>query len=345
MGPKKRKATADPPAPPPTKKQTLESTTTTLTAPTLPSPIQFARDLEPEPGSEISFEAPLSASLNALPISTFRAKYLPPSDPLLHPILPRLQTAINLAFKNTEELTEDEFEACLELIKETSLDAYLKSPWGWDDDDKRWQMRQKGMWFLLVFERDRCLEDGGYNGGNGIRDGDEADEGSGNGDEVGNDNGTDAPNSTTTNLPASRVIPTTQSAPRTLKRPSAFLSLRPDTDDPPSPLPVLYIYEIHLHASLRNSGLGSHLLHIADVVAARVGMPKVMLTVFNSNKAGRRLYERKGFMEDVCSPENKIIKVIRGRTIETEVDGGYIILSKSPDGIREDGVNSCEKEH
>ncbi|KAK3114463.1 hypothetical protein LTR53_007195 [Teratosphaeriaceae sp. CCFEE 6253] len=104
------------------------------------------------------------------------------------------------------------------------------------------------------------------------------------------------------------------------RRVEGFLSFMLTHDSLPS-TPVLYIYEIHLHLSLRRLGLGAHLLRLAESIAREVGVRKVMLTCFNSNTSALGLYSRKGYGRDVCSPGQRRT---RGKVVEVD----YVIMSK-----------------
>ncbi|PPJ54454.1 hypothetical protein CBER1_06939 [Cercospora berteroae] len=101
---------------------------------------------------------------------------------------------------------------------------------------------------------------------------------------------------------------------------SGFLSFMLTHDSTPS-VPVLYVYEIHLDSSTRGKGLGKSLMGMAESIAKRVGVEKVMLTCFKSNVKARTFYEHLGYDVDICSPEdrktrNKVVKV------------DYVIMSK-----------------
>ncbi|KAF2499834.1 acyl-CoA N-acyltransferase [Lophium mytilinum] len=85
---------------------------------------------------------------------------------------------------------------------------------------------------------------------------------------------------------------------------------------------VLYIYEIHLSASLRGCRVGAHLMHIAETVAQGVGLVKVMLTVFTSNVAAAQFYQKLGFSKDDTSPEPRVLR----NGLEKPPD--YLIMSK-----------------
>ncbi|KAK1067012.1 hypothetical protein LTR74_006726 [Friedmanniomyces endolithicus] len=102
-----------------------------------------------------------------------------------------------------------------------------------------------------------------------------------------------------------------------------FLSFMITHDSHP-PVPVLYIYEIHLVESLRRVGLGAHLMQLAEEIARRGGLRKVMLTCFLSNVKARRFYEKRGFTRDICSPDDR-------QTRERVVQIDYVIMSKAVD--------------
>ncbi|EME89548.1 uncharacterized protein MYCFIDRAFT_27838, partial [Pseudocercospora fijiensis CIRAD86] len=84
---------------------------------------------------------------------------------------------------------------------------------------------------------------------------------------------------------------------------AGFMSFMFTYDSTP-PLPVLYIYEIHLVEGARGCGLGKHLMHSAEKIARDFGMKKVMLTCFKSNKNAYSFYERLGYRIDACSPKD-----------------------------------------
>ena len=99
-----------------------------------------------------------------------------------------------------------------------------------------------------------------------------------------------------------------------------FLSFMITHDSEP-PVPVLYVYEIHLAEKLRKVGLGHHLMQIAEDVAGRIELQKVMLTCFLSNVKARQFYERRGYATDVSSPGPR---KTRNKTVKPD----YVIMSK-----------------
>jgi N-alpha-acetyltransferase 40 len=102
-----------------------------------------------------------------------------------------------------------------------------------------------------------------------------------------------------------------------------FLSFMLTHDSSPA-IPVLYIYEIHLAASLRGLGLGLHLMNAAEDVAKKVGVKMVMLTCFLSNVKAHGFYKKRGYVKDVMSPEDR---KTRGRLVKVD----HEVMSKKVD--------------
>lgn len=97
---------------------------------------------------------------------------------------------------------------------------------------------------------------------------------------------------------------------------------------------VLYIYELHLVASLRSSGLGSMLMSTVETIGRQIGVKKAMLTCFVENVHARRFYEGKlKYVVDEGSPreegeEEGVRKLRGGRGVKMR-GAGYVILSKT----------------
>lgn len=85
---------------------------------------------------------------------------------------------------------------------------------------------------------------------------------------------------------------------------------------------VIYCYEIHLAPMARGRGLGAILMDRMEEIGRLVGLEKAMLTVFKSNEAARRFYQKGGYVVDEYSPQPRRL---RNGTIK-EFD--YEILSK-----------------
>lgn len=75
----------------------------------------------------------------------------------------------------------------------------------------------------------------------------------------------------------------------------------------------MYIYEIQIEGKAQGRGLGKSLMHMVEVIAERLGLYGVMLTVFNQNIAARKMYSAMGYSTDESSPG---------------LESGYQILSK-----------------
>lgn len=58
---------------------------------------------------------------------------------------------------------------------------------------------------------------------------------------------------------------------------------------------VVYCYEIHIREDARGQGHGAKLMKLMEDIGRAVGVEKAMLTVFTSNGAAIRLYERIGY--------------------------------------------------
>ncbi|TKA32435.1 hypothetical protein B0A50_01542 [Salinomyces thailandicus] len=116
-----------------------------------------------------------------------------------------------------------------------------------------------------------------------------------------------------------------------------FLSFLPTHDSTPS-VPVLYIYEIHLHENARGEGNGKVLMKMAMDIAKGLGVEKVMLTCFLSNEIALAFYRSLGYETDTCSPQEK-------RTRKKLVKPDYVILSKRVrDSSQKTGVLGQEVE-
>jgi len=86
--------------------------------------------------------------------------------------------------------------------------------------------------------------------------------------------------------------------------PVGFVHLRfvLDDDEEP-PVAVLYVYEIQLAPSVQRQGLGARMMAVVESMAVKLGMKKLKLTVFKSNKAAMDFYGKKlGYVVDGTSP-------------------------------------------
>lgn len=103
-------------------------------------------------------------------------------------------------------------------------------------------------------------------------------------------------------------------------RPLGFVHLRyvlDEEDEQPADAAVLYIYEIQLAPSLQRRGVGGRLMALSERLAVGLGLRKMKLTVFRTNKAALAFYREKlGYAVDASSPS------------KWGVDECYEILSK-----------------
>ena len=86
---------------------------------------------------------------------------------------------------------------------------------------------------------------------------------------------------------------------------------------------VAYVYELHLAETLRGGGIGRHLMGLVEEIGRKVGVDKVMLTVFVVNERARQFYARLGYRIDEYSPQERRL---RGGIVKTP---DYVILSKN----------------
>lgn len=93
---------------------------------------------------------------------------------------------------------------------------------------------------------------------------------------------------------------------------------------------VIYCYELHLQPRLQGKGLGRRLMGLMEMVGARVGVEKAMLTVFRSNERAAKVYGKWGYGLDEFSPEPRRLR--EGPVKERS----YVILSKERKGFAQE---------
>jgi ribosomal protein S18 acetylase RimI-like enzyme len=232
--------------------------------------------------------------------------------------------------QSAAELKQGELEACLGLVEHTSGNDYKASSIGWKPKKKQEEMKDKDMIYMLVRERDtkaqpekkvkEGLQDVGKDRKFNQYDGNQLSTLERMVYDYASDDEDDE--DMTANTFVERPGPT---SPKTDGKILGFMSFMFTHDDPPyEDREVVYMYEIHLMDKLRGCGLGSKLMEFLEMAARQTGLSKTMLTVFASNGAARRLYEKLGYEKDACSPEDRIV---RRRAIKAD----YIIMSKELD--------------
>lgn len=240
--------------------------------------------------------------------------------------------------RTATELKHSELEACLALIEKTSGDDYRASSMGWHPSNKKAEMLDKEMIYLLVRqgevtevnEGQQALDTGTKeNSPASLVDLNQMVQGNAAASGV---DGTVKPAATATPTSFANNQPTYAEAQSTNRcewlymRSNGdilgFISFMFTYDDPPNDdREVVYIYEIHLHERLRGHGLGSKLISFVEDAAGRCGIDKTMLTVFTANKGARALYEKLGYSKDECSPNDRIM---RSKIVQAD----YMIMSK-----------------
>lgn len=80
---------------------------------------------------------------------------------------------------------------------------------------------------------------------------------------------------------------------------------------------MLYVYEIQLEESCRRKGLGKLMMKLMELVAFKMRLEAIMLTVMQKNYSAVQLYAGLGYVKHCSSPEE-------------DIDGhcGYEILHK-----------------
>jgi ribosomal protein S18 acetylase RimI-like enzyme len=188
-----------------------------------------------------------------------------------------------------------DLEACLNLIEQTSSEAYIASSAGWSRTKKLKEMKLPDMKYLILRPNDS-------------------------GDSSGQipEKQSDIVDNNAASLPKESDKPVSSSgtaSPNVL----GFLSFMVTYEDGKE---VVYCYEIHLSPAARGRGVGKLLMGQMERIGRAVGLEKAMLTVFKSNEVARRFYDRLGYEIDGYSPRPR---KLRNGTIK---DVDYLILSK-----------------
>jgi ribosomal protein S18 acetylase RimI-like enzyme len=238
------------------------------------------------------------------------------------------------------QLKEDEIQACIDLVEETSGADYRASRIGWNTRKKRDEMLDKDMIYLLVHSgTDDNIDNvdiAAVSQADNQHTRTEPKQKTSSHQPSSSKKAGNSTSSSSTQHPQLNDLEqlaqgyisatdntTTTTNPSTPSTPIlGFLSFMFTWDDPPhQSRPVVYIYEIHLSPSLRGQGLGSRLMGFAEHAARACGITKTMLTVFTANTVARKMYERLGYEQDECSPKER---VMRSKVVRAE----YVIMSK-----------------
>lgn len=255
---------------------------------------------------------PLVEQTNALSIDDFIAQYVTPPTQVGDPAkndatdLPTpsqgqqqqdMSPTPRVEIYSAATISAADLEACLDLIEETSSEAYSASPAGWSRTKKRKEMKLPDMKYLILRDTPNSSDSSGQVPGE-------------NNDVDDNNASSPSPKESDESIPSSGT-----GSPNVL----GFLSFMVTYEDGKE---VVYCYEIHLSPAARGRGVGRLLMGQMEGIGRAVGLEKSMLTVFKSNEIARRFYERLGYEVDEYSPRPRML---RNGTIK---DVDYLILSK-----------------
>jgi GNAT superfamily N-acetyltransferase len=196
-----------------------------------------------------------------------------------------------LAFYSARSLPTRDFRRCFALLRETSEAHYRRSARGWDAADKKVEMLEGNMRYLIVRSGNTSQAEAPLGAGHDV---------------------SDASEGHTPPYPSPGELSSVDGSDNEDVDDFGFLSFMLDEDDdvPDRLVLMLYVYEVHLGRNLRGIGLGQHLMKLAEHVARSTKMHKVELSVHSSNEAAEKFYRRLGFETDETSPSPR---VLRGR--------------------------------
>jgi len=262
----------------------------------------------------VSSKIPLVERTNALSISDFIAQYVTPSTQVgdsaendaidqPHPSQDQLQQDMtptpHVDVYSAATIPVADLESCLDLIEQTSSQAYMASNAGWSRTKKRKEMKLPDMKYLIL--RDTPND---YSDPSG---------------QVPREKQRDIADSNAPSPPPKEREESISSPDTVSGNVLGFLSFMVTYEDGKE---VVYCYEIHLSPTARGRGVGRLLMGRMEAIGRAVGLEKTMLTVFKSNEIARRFYERLGYEVDEYSPRPR---KLRNGTIK---DVDYLILSK-----------------
>ncbi|KAJ5206951.1 hypothetical protein N7491_002418 [Penicillium cf. griseofulvum] len=259
----------------------------------------------------VSSKIPLVEQTNALSIGDFIAQYVTPptqaEEPSKndtidqpHPSQTQPQDMTlppRVDVFSASTISADDLEACLDLIEQTSSEAYIASSAGWSRTKKWKEMKLPDMKYLILRGTPNDSSDSSGQVPEKQRG-------------IVDNNTPSSPKES--DEPISSSITSSRNV-------AGFLSFMVTYEDGKE---VVYCYEIHLSPAARGRGVGRLLMGQMERIGRAVGLEKAMLTVFKSNGIARRFYERLGYEVDEYSPRPR---KLRNGTIK---DVDYLILSK-----------------
>jgi len=186
-------------------------------------------------------------------------------------------------------------EQCMNLFQMNMKTMYEKSSWGLDLDEKSSQLSHDNARFLIV-TRKKCNDD----------------------DDNDDDNNDEVVAFTHFRFECS--VEECNDHNCTYCKQTSW-TLRNDKDAK-NHQPILYLYEIQIDPRLQRQNIGKKLMTMTQIIAMKMKMTKVILTVFKFNNQAMDFYKKKlGYKTDESSPDCFI-----DDGDDEEVD--YVILSK-----------------
>ena len=221
---------------------------------------------------------------NALTATDFIDQHLRPSAASVD-----IAHDLCISFATAATISDSDFDGCFDLVRSTSAAAYTASSRGWSSEEKRTEMREADMKYLMIRAVARNAE-ASIPAGHTLNFGDQ-------GLDLGNGE-------------QSSVVGFL-----------SFMLTREDRRD------VIYCYEVHLKEDYQGRGLGAQLMLLMERIGESVGVKKGMLTVFTSNDAAMRLYKRIGYewYDEEAVPEGKSLR----SGVTDPPKPSYVILAKN----------------
>lgn len=199
-----------------------------------------------------------------------------------------------LSFATAATISNSDFEGCFDLVRSTSAAAYTASSRGWSSEDKRTEMRDADMKYLMIHAVARAGSSSDFPS-HALNFGD-------------------------------RVLDPGKGEPGNVVGFLSFMLTREDRRD------VIYCYEVHLKEEYQRRGLGGQLMLLMERVGVSVAVKKGMLTVFTSNEAAIRFYNRIGYewYDEEAVPEGKSLR----SGVTEPPKPSYVILAKNLNRVK-----------
>ncbi|KAL9186805.1 hypothetical protein ACHAXT_010525 [Thalassiosira profunda] len=175
---------------------------------------------------------------------------------------------------------------CLQLFETNMGDLYKRSEWGLDMAKKEEELSHPSARFLVVLSHNGVEKDEVATVSN-----DEAEDNDAKDNDATEEQPTETISKCEDTFDGCTVL--------------GFAHFRHEADDDDDPQhPVTYLYELQIHPSYQKHGLGKRLMSIVELVALKLKMAKVMLTVFHANEGAMKFYRKRKYEVDESSPSN-----------------------------------------